>query len=84
MKTILRILYALSVCAAAALLAGCGGGSTSPSYQPPARAKALGLKAFLRRLPCTTRRARVSELSNTPATHSTSGCRYVRRDLHRR
>jgi hypothetical protein len=26
--------YALSVCAAAAILAGCGGGSTSPSYQP--------------------------------------------------
>jgi hypothetical protein len=35
MKTISRGHYALSVCAAAAMLAGCGGGSTSPSYQPP-------------------------------------------------
>jgi hypothetical protein len=34
MKTILRILYALSVCGATAILTGCGG-STSPSYQPP-------------------------------------------------
>jgi hypothetical protein len=35
MKTISRTHYALSVCAAAAILAGCGGGSASPSYQLP-------------------------------------------------
>jgi hypothetical protein len=34
MKTTSRVPYALSVCAVAALLAGCGGGPTSPSYQP--------------------------------------------------
>ncbi len=34
MKKISPGQYAISVCAAAAMLAGCGGGSTSPSYQP--------------------------------------------------
>ena len=35
MTTISPTHYALSVCAAAAILSGCGGGSTSPSYHPP-------------------------------------------------
>ena len=40
--------YALSVCAAAAILAGCGG-SASPLYQPPGiKSKHSGSKHFVR------------------------------------
>ena len=41
MKTISRVSCALSVCAAAAILAGCGGGSTSPSYELPGTSQSI-------------------------------------------
>ena len=56
MKTILRVLYALGVCAIAAILAGCGGGSTSPSYQ----------------LPGMSQSARAQSVSSAVAVHDVS------------